>query len=84
MINRIDNFSFIFEKWEVNYDFRRVDTESRLDEIIFPHMLLASLRPGFRATVRLKTCKLYESARVEFQFCQTFDQRETTWNTWQQ
>lgn len=32
MINRTDNFSFIFEKWEVNNDFHRVDTESRLDE----------------------------------------------------
>lgn len=43
--------------------------KSRLDEITFPDILLSSLRHGFTNTVRVKMCKLYEGARVEFQFC---------------
>lgn len=43
--------------------------ESRVDEITFPDIVLSTLRPGFRDTVRVKMCKLYESARVQFQFC---------------
>lgn len=43
--------------------------ESRLDEITFLDILLSGLRPGFRDTVRMKMCKLYEGARVQFQFC---------------
>lgn len=35
-----------------------IPTESRLDEIAFPKMLLSSLRPGFRDMVRVKMCKL--------------------------
>lgn len=71
MINRIDNFNYNFSsifKVIIMIFSGLILTESRLDEITFPDMQLARLRPGFGDTVRVKMCKLCESARVEFQF----------------